>query len=67
MTLKQWLKGKHKNIPLALYEESPDLLSVVESLPDDTYVWVDNNLEKNDWWVIDVLDDGIAITWCITE
>lgn len=55
MTLSQWLKGKRTLNPCpALYK-----------LTGEMDWWHD--VRSGELWLIEVLDDGTAITWCCEQ
>lgn len=68
LTLKEWLKGKHE--PQQSPAHSPDAL-FINDVPGDIYnVTGDPDTIDEitaDKWMIDVLDDGTAITWCMEK
>lgn len=57
MTLKEWLKGKREH-------EGYNLLRTVVKRPIEDCWWDPDSGTGEEYWAVDVLEDGTAITLC---
>ncbi len=75
MTLDKWLRGTKSIDSKEKYDiEWPTRLSLhAKGIKDNQDLWMDTKLEADGTvtglgvWCCDVLEDGVAITWCILD